>query len=317
MTAQSGALLTFSVIGMREDLANKIFNISPTDTPGLNAMDSVKATAVTHEWQTDALADAAANNQLEGDVYTFAAPAVTTRLSNATQISYKTAAVSGTSDAVNTAGRNREFVYQTMKRTKELKRDMEFIAFNNQAPVPQSSADSTTARALRPVLSWYSSNVQAGTGGANGSSSAARTDAADNNRRDLTEDMLKTAIRQAWSKGGEPSMGLCGASNKQKISTFGGNATRYINAGDRLKAAVTFYEHDFGVIKFVADRFSRDRDVHILDEAYWAKATLRPMTSFDTAKVADSENGVVQTEWTLESRNEAASALIADLTVAA
>lgn len=314
MTAQSGALLTFSVIGMREDLSNKIFTISPTDTPGLNAMAAVKASAVTHEWQTDALADAAANNQLEGDVYGFTAPDVTVRLANTTQISYKTASVSGTADAVNSAGRNREFIMQTMKRAKELKRDMEYVAFNNQTPVPQASASSTTARALRPVLAWYSTNVQAGAGGANGSSSAGRTDGT---QRDLNEDMLKKAIADAWSAGGEPTLGLCGPKNKQKVSTFGGNATRYIDAKERLKANITFYEHDFGVIKFVPDRFSRDRDLHILDEAFWAKATLRPMTSFDTAKVADAENGVVQTEWTLESRNQGASALIADLNVAA
>jgi hypothetical protein len=314
MTALSGALLTFTQIGQREDLAEKIFNISPTDTPGLNAFDNVKANAVKHEWQTDALAAPGANNQLEGDTFTFSAPAVTTRLDNSCQISYKTVAVSKTASAVNTAGRNREMVYQTMKRSKELKRDMEYVTFNNQTPVPQASANSSTARALRPVLAWYSTNVDAGSGGANGSSSAGRTDGA---QRDLTEDMLKNAIRKAWVAGGEPTLGLCGSSNKQKISTFGGNATRYIQAADRLKAAITFYEHDFGVIKFVPDRFSRDRDVHILDENYWAKATLRPMTSGDLAEDSDADKGKVITEWTIESRNEAASALIADLTTAA
>ena len=313
MTALSGALLTFDQIGAREDLADKIYDISPTETPGLAAMDKTKATFVTHEWQTDALADAAANNQLEADTFTFSSPSVTTRLANTCQITYKTVAVSRTSSAVNTAGRNREMVYQVMKRAKEVKRDMEFIAFNNQTPVPQSSANSTTARALRPVLAWYSTNVQADAGGGNGSDSAGRTDGT---QRDLSEDMVKAAVRDAWSAGGEPNLVICGPVNKQKISTFGGNATRYIQASDRLRAAITFYEHDFGVIKIVADRFSRDRDVHILDTRYWCKATLRAMTTEDLAKTADADKGVVITEWTLESKNEAASALIADLTTA-
>ena len=317
MTALSGALLTFSQIGAREDLADKIYMISPTDTPGLAAFDDVKASSVTHEWQTDSLATAAANNQVEGDVFTYSTPAVTTRLANACQITYKTVAVSKTASAVDTAGRNKEMVMQIMKRGKEVKRDMEFIAFNNQAPVPQASASSGTARALRPCLSWYSTNVDAGSGGSSGSSSAARTDASDANRRDLSEDLLKKAVRNAWSAGGQPNMVICGATNKQKISTFGGNATRYIDAGDRLRAAITYYEHDFGVIKVVADRFSRDRDVHVLDTRYWAKATLRPMTTRDLAEDSDADKGVVITEWTLESRNEGASALVADLTVAA
>lgn len=313
MTVLSGALLTFSQIGAREDLANVIYDVSPTETPGLAAMDKTKATYVTHEWQTDTLDTAAANNQLEGDTFTFATPAVTTRLANTTQISYRTTAVSRTSSAVNTAGRNKEMVYQVMKRAKEVKRDLEFVAWNNQTPVPQGSAGSGTARALRPVLAWYSTNVDAGAGGANGSTSAGRTDGT---QRDLTEDMLKKAVRSAWTAGGQPNLVICGASNKQKISTFGGNATRYIDAGDRLRAAITYYEHDFGVIKIIADRFSRDRDVHVLDTRYWAQATLRPMTTEDIAKTADADKGVVITEWTVESRNESASALIADLTTA-
>lgn len=317
MTALSGALLTFDQIGAREDLDNTIWNISPTETPGLAAFDKTKATFVTHETQTDSLAAAGANAQLEGDSFTYSTPGLTARVANTCQIAYKTMAVSKTSSAVSTAGRNKEFVYQAMKRGKELKRDKEFIVFNNQTPVPQASASASTARALRPVLAWYSTSVQAGTGGANGSASAGRTDAADVNRRDLTEDMLKKAVRDAWTQGGQPNLVICGATNKQKISTFGGNATRYIDAGDRLRAAITFYEHDFGVIKVVADRFSRDRDVHVLDTRYWGEATLRPMTTEDTAKTADADNGVVITEFTIESRNQAASALIADLTVAA
>lgn len=317
MTALSGALLTFDQIGRREDLADKIYTISPTETPGLSSFDKSKATSVTHEWQTDALADAGANAQLEGDTFTFSTPAVTTRLANTTQIAYKTVAVSGTSSAVNTAGRNKEMVYQVMKRAKEVKRDMEFIVFNNQTPVPQGSASSSTARALRPVLAWYSTNVDAGTGGSNGNSTTARTDASTANRRDLTEDMLKKAVRTGWSAGGQPNLVICGPSNKQRISTFGGNATRYIDAGDRLRAAITYYEHDFGVIKCVADRFSRDRDLHVLDSRYWGEATLRPMTTEDIAKTADADNGVVIVEFTIESRNQGASALIADLNVAA
>lgn len=317
MTALSGALLTFTQIGAREDLDNTIWNISPLETPGLSAFDKNKASFVTHEWQTDSLADAAANAQLEGDTFTFSAPAVTTRLANTTQIAYKTMAVSKTASAVSTAGRNKEFVYQAMKRGKELKRDKEFIVFNNQTPVPQASASSSTARALRPVLAWYSTNVQAGSGGGNGTTSAGRTDAATANRVDLSEDMLKKAVRDAWTAGGQPDLVICGPSNKQKISTFGGNATRYIDAGDRLRASITYYEHDFGVIKVVADRFSRDRDVHVLDKRYWGESTLRAMTTEDTAKTADADNGVVITEFTIESRNQAASALIADLTTAA
>ena len=67
MTIATGEFLTFSAIGNREDLADVIFNISPTDTPFMGAIAKSKATAVLHEWQLDTLAAAAANAQLEGD----------------------------------------------------------------------------------------------------------------------------------------------------------------------------------------------------------------------------------------------------------
>ncbi len=142
MTVLTGAFLTFSAIGMREDLEDNIFQISPTEVPFTAMCDKIKADAVTHEWQIDSLVAAAANAQLEGDVFTYSAPSATTRPVNTTQILYKTMAVSGTVDVVSKAGRNREFVYQARQRGLELKRDLEFVMLNNQTPVPQGSASS-------------------------------------------------------------------------------------------------------------------------------------------------------------------------------
>lgn len=239
---------------------------------------------------------------------------MTTRLANATQILYKTVAVAETTNAVNTAGRVREMTYQLVKRGKELKRDIEFAMLNNQTPVPQSSASSGAARAMRPVNAWITTNDLRGTGGADGSSSAGATDGT---QRALTEDLLKQALRNAWNSGGEPDMVMVGPFNKQKISTFGGNATRQILANDRrLIAGIGYYEHDFGICKIVPNRFQRERDCWVFDTNYWAVATLRPMKTEDLAKTADATKGVVITELTLESRNEAASAVVADLETA-
>ena len=58
---------TFQAKGNREDLSDIIYNISPTDTPFMSAIGKEKATGTSHDWQTDALATAAANAQIEGD----------------------------------------------------------------------------------------------------------------------------------------------------------------------------------------------------------------------------------------------------------
>ena len=67
MAAPTGTFTRYGVIGDREDLADAVYDISPTDTVFLSNAKRGKATNTLHEWQTDALAAAAANSQIEGD----------------------------------------------------------------------------------------------------------------------------------------------------------------------------------------------------------------------------------------------------------
>jgi hypothetical protein len=310
MAVITNTFLTFSAIGNREDLAETIYNISPTDTPFQAAIGKVKASAVLHEWQPDSLAAPAANARLEGDdIASFDAAAPTARANNRCQISYRNVIVSGTQDAVSKAGRTKEMVYQLMKRGKELRRDIEFILTGNQGPVAGGTA---TARQLRPLCGWYATNVSRGDGGADGTASAAATDGTP---RALTESLVKSMIQAAWTEGGEPNLLMCGPFNKTVISTFTGNNTRMQDTTDkRLVAAIDVYVSDFGTHNVVANKFSRDRDLHILTTDLWAVASLRPMQSVDLAKTGDAEKGMVVAEYTLEARNEAGSAIVADLT---
>lgn len=314
MAIIANTFLTFSAIGNREDLADKIYNISPTDVPFTSMIGKSKCSSTFTEWQTDTLAAAAANAQLQGDDVAFAAVTPTTRVGNRTQISYKTLVISGTQEAVDKAGRNSEMVYQLNKRQKELKRDMEFVMLSNQAPV---TGNSTTAPQLRPALSWYATNVSAGSGAANGSASTARTDGT---QRALTETLVQDAMQSAWLNGGNPGYLLCGPKQRRVISGFTGGATKFDKTEDHvLHATIDVYVGDFGRVSVVADRFIRggstaaDREIHLVDPEYWSMATLRPIKTVDLAKTGDAEKGLVIGEWTLKCHNEAASALVADL----
>jgi hypothetical protein len=310
MAIATGTFTSYAAIGNREDLVNTIYNISPTDTPFLARIGTSSAIATKHEWQTDTLATAAANAQLEGDDFTYSTPSATTRVDNNCQISYKTLVVSKTQDMVSKAGRVKEFSLQILKRTKELRRDMEFVLTQNQAKV---AGNTTTARQLRSLDAWYTTNVQRGSGGSSGSASTAATDGT---QRPLTESLLKTAVQQAWTAGGDPDLILCGAFNKQQISSFAGNTTRTDNnATDKtLNTAIDIYVSDFGSHTIIADRFSRDRDLHVLTTNLWAIAYLRPMNTQDVAATGDATKGAVLVEYTLEARNESGSAIVADLT---
>jgi hypothetical protein len=318
MSAPTNTLLTFSLVGNREQLLDKIVNISPVDTPFQTMAGEETATATFVEWQTDSLAAAAGNAQLQGDDVTFAAASPTTRIGNRTQISRKEIVIAATTEAIDKAGRASEMLYQSAKRRRELKRDKEFVLTSNQAPV---TGNSSTAPQLRPLCGWLTTNVDRGAGGANGTTSAAATDGT---QRALTLAMINTGQQNAWTQGGEPGILMCGPKQRVNLTTlFGTAATKFYAIEDKkMINTIQAYEGDFGVVKVVINRFQRgaqtgaDREIFILSPDMWDVAYLKSRKSVwaDLAKTGDSEKGMVLSEYSLISRQEAASAIIADLT---
>ena len=203
---------TYDSVGEREDLSDVIYSISPTDTPFISSAAKTKATAVLHEWQTDALAAAATNNAvIEGDEATLDAVSATTRLSNSSQIMDKTVVITGTQESVDKAGRASELAYQIAKKAKELNRDMEATVTGNQAEV---AGNSSTARKFGSLGAWIETNDDLGASGSSGT--AGNTARTDGTHRAFTEASLKTVIKSGWNEGGDPSMIMVGPFNKQK-----------------------------------------------------------------------------------------------------
>ena len=300
---------TYQTVGIREDLADIIYSISPTETPFMSVVAKTKATNTSHQWQTDALADVAANHAVEGAAISYPTLSATTKLTNHTQISTKAVQVSGTNDAVTSAGRNNELAYQVAKSAKELKRDMETALLSN---VAAAAGNATTSRKLGGVQTWISSNVDAGSGGSGSGSGAARTDGT---QRAFTEDQLKGVLRSCFDAGGNPNMIMVGAFNKQKLSGFTGGSTRFDPAENkRLVAAVDVYESDFGAMTVVPNRFSRSRSAYVIQPDMFGVAFLRDFQLMDLAKTGDAAKKAMLAEYTLVSKNEAASGGVFDLT---
>ncbi len=314
MAQVSNTWSTYDAEGEREDLSNVIYNISPTETPFMSAIAKAKATFTNHEWQKDSLTAASGSNAaIEGNEVTFAAPTSSTKLGNYTQIAVKSVIVSGTLEATNKAGRNNELAYQISKASKELKRDMETSLCANNAKV---AGNDSTARELGGVESWIASNdVMSAAGNPaspTGDGSDARTDGT---QRAFTEAQLKAALKLVWDSGGDPTMLQVGSFNKQKLSGFTGGSTRFDPAENkRLVAAVDVYESDFGALQVAPNRFSPSRSLHIITPDLWAVAFLRDFQLDDLAKTGDAQKQFLVAEYTLESRNEAASGGVFDLT---
>lgn len=61
MAIYTNSYETFDSNDKREDLANVIYNISPTETPFMSSIGTGTANGTKHEWQSDSLAAATAN----------------------------------------------------------------------------------------------------------------------------------------------------------------------------------------------------------------------------------------------------------------
>ena len=316
MALPTGTFATYEAVGNREDLSDVIYRIDPTDTPFMTGAERTKATAVNHEWQTQALAAVDTGNYvLEGDDATTDAATPTVRLGNVCQISDKVARVTGTQQAVQHSGRDDELAYQEMLKGLELKRDMETLLVG--VNIAKVTGSDSTARKTASILSWIKSNTSKGAGGADPSAADGTGTRTDGTQRAFTEANLKAVLQSVWNSGGKPDTIMLGGFNKQVMSTFTGRATPTEETkSKKIIAAVDAYESDFGTVKVVPNRFQRARDVLVLEMDKWAVAYLsgRKMLSIPLAKTGDSDRRQMLSEYALEGRNEKASGGVFDNT---
>lgn len=324
MAVTTNTIQTFDRKGLRENLTNGIFNLSPTETPFISNAGRGKATGVLHEWQTDALTTALTNNaKVQGDDYTaIDAAGATVRVGNYSQISAKTAKVSGTVESVDAAGRADEMDYQMMKKSKELKRDIETscLAYTGGG----SAGNSSTAAYAAGLLCWVKTNVSYYTtdGGnpawTSGVPAAARTDGG-TLRAFAETTILQPVLQLGYQNGADFSTLMVGPFNKSAVSAFTGIATKTIQQTAVKAAAIIggadYYVGNFGTLKIVPNRFQRERDAWLIDFDMVDLVFLRP---FQTKKLpeGDFRAELLLCEWTLKVKNELGLGLCADLTTA-
>jgi hypothetical protein len=316
MAQPTNTLDSYDVRGIREDLQDVIYDISPEETPFYTKCGKAKAANTLHEWQTDALRASTTNAHIEGGDTTPEARSVTTRLGNYTQIFKNAVAIPGTDDGLNKAGRAKEMAYQVLKIAKEQKLDIEKALFANQA---RSAGSSVAARYLAGVPAWLTTNTdfQSGNGGADptGDGTNARTD--DGTPTAFSQTKFDTVMQAIWTAGGKPDTVYLSAFQKNKSLTFTGNNNQQSNVEASKGAVMKFmkiYHTDWGDVTFVPSREIRSRDVFIMQDDMWAVGVLRATRNTELAKTGDSEKRQIITELTLISKNEKANGGIYDNT---
>lgn len=300
---------SYDAVGIKEDLSDVIYNITPDDTPFYSACKKTKAKNTLVEWQTDTLRSSGANAHVEGDETAFEAATATTRLNNRTQIFKNAVIIADTDEGLSKAGRAKEMAYQTLKIAREQKLDIEKALFDNNAAV---AGDSTTARELAGLGAWVKSNTNAATDGADNAIGAERTDGTD---RDFTQALFDDVMQKVWTSGGNPDRVYLSPTNMNIALGFtgGGNSRRNIDAArETVYNSVDVYVTPWGTVEFTPSRECRGDDVYILQSDMWEVAVLRGTKNTEMAKTGDATKRQVVTELTLCAKNEASSGLVAD-----
>ena len=317
MAIVTNTFTTFDAKGIREDLSNIITNIAPEETPYMSNIGRESISNSLFEYQTDTLAAAAANKQLEGDdVTSYDAVTATVRLQNYAQISRKTIVLSATEETVNKAGRKSELAYQIAKRSAELKRDQEFSMLNGAVAAAGSTS---VARGTASLQAYLKTNYDMQTNGLNPSyTTLPNSSRTDGNVRTFTETILKNVIQQVWTAGGTPKILMVGPVNKQRVSGFAGIASSRFNidGGARpatIIGAADIYVSDFGNVTVIAQRFQRERDAFVIDPEYAGVVTLRPYQQIELAKTGDADKRMLIVEFGHKIYSEAAHGIAADL----
>lgn len=329
MAQVSNTFETYDAVGNRETLADRIYLITPEETPFLSMIGKTDVDGVHPEWQTDTLATPdTANNQPEGNDWSFQAINPTTRVGNYCQISDKRIVVSNTQEVVSKAGRKSEMAREIAKKGQELKTDMEVILLSNQAS-SAGSGNAASNRTLGGFRAWLSSNDSLGAGGASGgfNSSTGVVDAATNGtQRALTKALLDATIQATYISGGNPTTLLLSPYAKTVFSTFMSDANvaqqRFAAKGSgqtTIVAAADMYLSDFGTLTVVPDRqmaragATIARNAFLVDPSMVQLGTLRDIAKRDPAETGDAKKKVLNVEYSLVVKNEAAHGVVADI----
>ena len=299
----------------KEDLSDLISSIGPTDSPLYSLLKTTKASNTYHEWIEDELEDDKpdnyTDNKVEGFTYAVQDGDSPMRFGNYTQILSRGFSLTDTQAVIPTHMKKNEMARQMKKKMLLIAQDCEKALLNNDAMAVGSKVVGRKMAGLpyflgidtpaTPVAKHPGFDVSCYIGN-NGTGRA------------ITEDLLNDALQATFALGGKPNIVMLSASNKRKVSAWTNSSTKYMEEGtNKLQTMISVYESDFGVVKFVMNRFMPDDKAYVLDPSMWKVAYLRRFKQLPLPKSSDNEARVIVGELTLEARAARGNAVIADL----
>ena len=322
MTVPTNLYQKATLKGNREDLMDKIFNTSPTETPITSAMGRVTAITDFHEWQTDALAAAsAANKMIDGDDVTLDAQVATVRIGNHLQIFNGSVGVSRRANIVKKAGRTMEMGYLKGKKMLELKRNIEAMVLS-PTQVAIAATTSVAGQSGGLGVQCVSNPLHGGAGATAAWTSGAPTAAVTGGtNRTFTKALLDTACQNIYTTSGQfAEMLVVSPAHKVLFSAFSGIAqNRFEVKAKRQQGTVVagadVYMSDFGSLSVVPHYLMSGGDTaYVLNTDYLDMAFLDGFKETPLAKTGDSDKVLITADCCLSVRAPTAQSKIANLT---
>lgn len=269
------------------------------------------------EWQVQELASASSTNyHNEGATTSTAAATPTSRVGNYHQISKKVFATSGTLDAVDTAGREREHNYQKVLKALELRRDIEKSI--GDTDVARSGSDPRKSASLS---CWITNGSVGATAGAFSSGNGTDTITAGDSRA-LTLALIEDGMQDAWTDGGNPRLMVASATNRANFSDLSASGNLVSNDVNMTAAkevtyvgSTSVFLTDFGTVEAVPSRLLSNDRVFLIDPDFVSICTLngRNFLEEDLAKDGDATTSHLVVEWSLKPTAPKAHAAVFDL----
>jgi hypothetical protein len=327
---------------IREDLGNVIFNVTPFQTPFTSGIAQTKATADTHEWLTDTLAAAVANNAVveAADPIPAEAGSERVRKGNFIQIADSSVVVTNKAEFMDRAGvPGREMAYQLMKKGKELQMDVEkqtLQAYGLTSPTVAGTIGATKRQGTSAlpgvsaaVGSWIFTN-QAGNGVAGAVANTASTGdtvpTIGSATADIDQTAMDTLLDGVWDNSGDfgslKLMASAGtvSSLRNKLSGMADNVDSNLNGnattGGNIISRVAVYVSQFGPIAVVPNKHVPANTLYALDYSTWGLAFAggKKIHTTDLATSTSAERKLLECYYTLECRSEEANGAYYNIT---
>ena len=306
--------------GIREDLGDVIFNVSPFQTPFTSGIATSSVTADNHEWLTDTLASAVhTNKHIEADTDLNKVVSARTRKTNNVQIAQKSVVVTQKTDFFDRAGvPGKEMAYQLVKIGKELQMDVEMQTLANF--IVKAAADATTAGVSASVPTWINTNETVGSGGTANSASTGSTGPANGTDRDLTDTIFEGVLDGVWENSGDMGNTKIMAdatrvnSIRDKLTGIANDVNSDAKTGE-IYNRVAVYVSQFGPLAIVPNKHMPANSIYVLNMDTWGLGVAggKKIHTTDIATQTSAEQKLLQCYYSLEARSEEANGGIYDI----